>query len=108
LFISEAVGVDCQFGGDGIQRDLRTLLRAHPYGRRNNGGPGRISGYSPIKAKYSREQVGDLGPSFMLYDISDLASRMEAALAEMGLDDLTKDAEDDNDFFIEKGGWESD
>ena len=33
---------------------------------------------------------------------------MEAALAEMGLDDLTKDAEDDNDFFIEKGGWESD
>ena len=28
---------------------------------------------------------------------------MEAALAELGLEDLTKEAEDDKDFFVEKG-----
>jgi vacuolar protein sorting-associated protein 72 len=28
---------------------------------------------------------------------------MEAALAELGLEDLTKEAEDDNEFFVEKG-----
>lgn len=29
---------------------------------------------------------------------------MEAALAELGLEDLTKEADDDKDFFVEKGG----
>lgn len=28
---------------------------------------------------------------------------MEAALAELALEDLTKEAEDDKDFFVEKG-----
>jgi vacuolar protein sorting-associated protein 72 len=28
---------------------------------------------------------------------------MEAALAELGLEDLTKEAEDDKDFFVERG-----
>lgn len=28
---------------------------------------------------------------------------MEAALAELGLEDLAKEAEDDNEFFVEKG-----
>ena len=28
---------------------------------------------------------------------------MEAALAELGLEDLNKEAEDDNEFFVEKG-----
>jgi len=29
---------------------------------------------------------------------------MEAALAELGLEDLAKEAEDDKEFFVEKGG----
>lgn len=29
--------------------------------------------------------------------------RMEAALAELGLEDLNKEAEDDNEFFVVKG-----
>ena len=29
---------------------------------------------------------------------------MEAALAELGLEDLNKEAEDDNEFFVVKGG----
>jgi hypothetical protein len=33
---------------------------------------------------------------------NDLGDRMQAALAEMALEDLTKDAEDDKDFVIEK------
>ena len=31
-----------------------------------------------------------------------IGDRMQAALAEMALEDFTKDAEDDNDFVIEK------
>lgn len=30
---------------------------------------------------------------------------MEAALAELGLEDLTKETEDDKDFFMEKGSY---
>ena len=29
--------------------------------------------------------------------------RMEAALAELGLEDLNKEVEDDNEFFVDKG-----
>ena len=36
-----------------------------------------------------------------------LVGRMEAALAELALEDLIKEAEDDKDFFIEKGMYTS-
>lgn len=53
-----------------------------------------------------RSTAGNRYAIYCLYAVTCLSKgRMEAALAELGLEDLTKEAEDDRDFFVEKGKY---
>ena len=71
--------------------------------RRRYGRTIRNVGHSAVEEEYSWKQVR--GPCSSLLRVLIDCHRMEAALAEMALEEVGKDLDDDIDFINEKGAY---